>query len=345
MKRTLALIMALIMIFALCACGKEAAPAATPAAAPAAEAAPAVDPVELSFGTIYADTTVTGMTALKFKELIEEKSNGAITVAIYPSSQLGTEQELVESCSMGALDITIPATGICGNFAKSLQIFTLPYVIDGWAQLDKVMNGEIGDDLVAQFEGATDAKVLARNWYRQPRSLYGTKKLDSIADLAGFRVRVPENTTYVEGWKALGASPVSVTLSEVYSALQTGAVDGAETTIDSFVSNGYYSVCKYYYMTNHVHEANWLLMNENKFNSFSPELQQVILDCAFEAGQYHQQLVTEGLQAKYDQITAEGVEIIDIDRAEWIAKMDGVAEKVWEVWGDEELFGRIRALA
>ena len=332
MKKTISLLLVLCAVFTLCAIG------------PTALAADA-KPVDLSFGTIYADTTVTGMTALKFKELIEEKSNGAITVTIYPSSQLGTEQELVESVDMGALDITIPATGICGNFAKSLQIFTLPYVVDDWNHLDRVMNGEIGDSLSAQLEDATNVKVLARNWYRQPRSLYGTKLFTSLADLKGFRVRVPENTTYVEGWKALGASPVSMTLSEVYSGLQTGAVDGAETTIDSFITNGYYSVCKYYYMTNHVYEANWLLMNEAKFDSFSPELQEAILEAAFEAGEYHQQLVHEGLEAKYAQIQDEGVEIVDIDRSEWIAAMDGVADKIWNVWGDENLFAEIRALA
>ncbi len=343
MKKLIALLIAVIMIFTLCACGQSSTTSTSAETqAPAAEPVKAVD---LSFATIYADTTVTGMTALRFKELLEEKSNGAITVTIYPSSQLGTEQEQVESVNMGAIDLTIPATGICGNFAKSLQIFTLPYVIDDWDHLDKVINGPIGDELASQFEDATNIRVLARNWYRQPRSLYGTKQLDSLADLKGFRVRVPENTTYVEGWKALGASPVSLTLSEVYSGLQTGAVDGAETTIDSFINNGYYSVCKYYYMTNHVYEANWLLMNEDKFNSFSPELQEVILEAAFEAGQYHQQLVHEGLEDKYKQIQDEGVQIIDIDRDEWIAAMDGVAEKIWNVWGDEDLFAEIRALS
>ena len=98
-------------------------------------------------------------------------------------------------------------------------------------------------------------------------------------------------------------------------------------------------------MTNHVYEANWLLMNEDKFNSFSPELQEVILEAAFEAGQYHQQLVHEGLEDKYKQIQDEGVQIIDIDRDEWIAAMDGVAEKIWNVWGDEDLFAEIRALS
>jgi tripartite ATP-independent transporter DctP family solute receptor len=301
--------------------------------------------LKLRFGSIYADETPMGRAVATFAKLVAERTNGEIVINHFPAEQLGTEQEMVESTGMGAIDLTAPGSALCGLFQPQYLIFPLCYVIDDWEHLDRVMTSELGKEMADKFLKVTGARVLASNWYREPRYLYGSKPVRKLDDLKGFRVRVPENPSWVKSWQKLGASPTPMALGEVYTGIQTGALDGAETTISYYTSNGINNVAPYFMLTTHVFEANLVLINERLFQSFSPEYQKILTDAAFEAGVAHQQYVKEAIDAGIKKILDEGGEVIEVDRDNWIKRMEGVGYELSDVWKDATLYDRIRAFS
>lgn len=303
------------------------------------------EPRTLRFGTIYADNTPTGKAALTFAELVKQKTNGELIIHHYPAEQMGTEQEMVESVGMGALDFTAPGSALCGLFQKQFLIFPLAYVIDDLEHLDKVMNSELGAEMNKKFTEATGARVLASNWYREPRYLYGSREVKNLDDLKGFRVRVPENPTWVRAWQRLGAAPTPMALGEVYTGIQTGALDGAETTLSFYTSNGIYNVAPFFMMSTHVFEANLCIMNEALYQSLTPEQQKAVTEAAVEAGVAHQKYVEESIREGLEFIKANGGTIVEIDRDNWIARMEGLGNELGSIWGDDQLYSKIRAFS
>lgn len=353
-KKIIALVLTVLMCFSMVACSEGTSnPGTTPPPASNGDSKEGTATTEgsskpqktLKLGGIFALDTAGGMAAEYFCDIVEEYTNGEIVVNHYPSEQLGTEQEMVESVNMGALDFTFPSASICGLFSQKLLIFPLPYVVDDWDHLEAIMSGDIGKDFVEGIENATDMKVVASNWFREPRFLYANKPVYTPDDLDGVRIRVPENVTYVKGWARLGASPTPMALSEVYTAIQTGALDAAETTMASYMKNGTYSVAPYLMMTEHVYESNILLTNEKMFNSLTEFQQEAIMRAGHDAGIKHQEIVKSIMEEEIEFFKSEGVTIVDINRDEWTSRMDGLADEIWEVWGDKDLYHKIRALA
>ncbi len=351
MKRFLALILAMVIVLSLAACAGNSGnqPAASGSGSETQSAAgsntASAPQKTMKLGGIFAADTAGGIAALEFCDLVEKYTNGEIHVDYYPSEQLGTEQEMVESVNMGALDFTFPSASVCGLFSKELLIFPLPFVVDDWDHLDRIMKGDIGDELLSGIESSTDLKVVAANWYREPRYLYANKPVKTLDDLKGVRIRVPENVTYVKGWGRLGASPTPMALSEVYTAIQTGALDAAETTIGTYMTQGTYAVAPYLMMTEHVYESNLLLTNKNLFDGLTESQQEAIMKAGEEAGVKHQEAVKSILEDELKFLQDNGVTVVDVDREDWVARMDGLADEIWDVWGNETLYGRMRALA
>jgi tripartite ATP-independent transporter DctP family solute receptor len=287
-----------------------------------------------------------GIAVAKFTEIVKDKTNGQIEVVHFPSSQLGTEQEMVESVNMGALDMTAPSTGIAGLFQKDFLIFPLAFVINDWDMLDRVLEGPLGQDMTDKFLNATGSRILATNWYREPRYLYGNKAIKTLDDLKGFRVRTPENPVYLKSWQRLGASTMPIALGEVYSAIQSGAIDGAETTISYYVTNGINKIAPYIELTMHAYEANLVMINDKLFQSLSPENQKIVQEAAVEAGLTHQKAVEDGINTLLKQIKDEGGTVIELDREKWIKQVEGLGLELESqgIW-PQGLYDKVRSYA
>lgn len=301
-------------------------------------------PVVIRFGSIYAAGTPTGKAALHLEKLIEEKTNGEIDFQIFPSEQLGTEEEMVQSVSIGALEMTIPGTGIAGRFQREYLIFPLVFTFDDWDHLARVVDGPIGKDIAAKFHKTTGARVLASNWFREPRFLYGTRPIRKLEDLSGFRMRVPENPIWIQGWKRLGATPIPIALKEIYTSIQQGAIHGCETTISYCYSVGIHRIAKNVMLSRHALETNLCIINDKFFKKLSPKHQKALEEAAFEAGQYHQELVKGGIDGVLKKMEAEGSTLVEIDRDRWIKKVEGLGKELEKLYGPN-LYERIRALS
>jgi tripartite ATP-independent transporter DctP family solute receptor len=298
----------------------------------------------IRFGTLYAPSTPTGIATAYFKELVEDKTNNSIEVQVFYSQQMGTEEEMVEAVSIGALEMTNPGTGLSGRFSKEYQIFPVVFTFDDWDHLKKVVEGPIGKEMADKFQERTGIKVLASNWFREPRFLCANRPINSVSDLKGLRIRVPENPVWIASWKKLGAQPTPIAAAEIYTSIQQGIIDGAETTISYNYNKGFYRLAPYIMTTEHVYETNLCLINNAFYESLSAKEQQAVSEAALEAGERHKELVRASIGTVKQKMADEGATIVEINRKEWIDKAEGLGYELEYIYG-EGLYEKIRALA
>jgi tripartite ATP-independent transporter DctP family solute receptor len=186
------------------------------------------------------------------------------------------------------------------------------------------MTGPIGQEMADKLEKQHGLKVLDQNWLRLPRHLLSRKPVKSVADVKGLKIRIPELTSYIEPWKALGASPTPIAFSEVYLALQQGVVEAMECPVDLIYTQKLHEPAKYLILTAHQAEPGNLVMNAKLYNSLSSKEQKIIMKAAKEAGEYNNKLTQDNEQSVINKMKAEGVTFIEVNRAEFVEKAKDV---------------------
>ncbi|WP_422447464.1 TRAP transporter substrate-binding protein [Thermoanaerobacterium sp. DL9XJH110] len=256
---------------------------------------------------------------LKFAEEVNKKSNGRIEIKIYPNSQLGSEREMIEGVQAGTMDMTMSGETL-QNWAPKVGVMSALYAIRDYDQLDKVAGGEIGKEIEKEILEKTHLRPIA--WFaRGPRYLTSNRPIKTPDDLKGLRVRVPNVPLFVKSWEALGAKPVPMALSEVFTALQQGTVEAQENPLALIKSNGFYEVQKYVNKTEHVIGWIYILIGEKQFEALPNDLQKVILDAAKDMQQYERQLFMENEKNLAKELQDKGMEFIDVDKEAFKAKV------------------------
>jgi tripartite ATP-independent transporter DctP family solute receptor len=184
---------------------------------------------------------------------IDAATNGRIKFQMFPGAVLGQEKEAVEQVQLGAIQLARISLGVIGPIVPEVNVFNMPFVFRDEAHMRKVIDGAVGDELLAKVSNSP-AKLVALGWMDGgSRSLYTKKKVTTPADLKGIKVRMMGNPLFVDTMNAMGGNGISMAYGEVFSALQTGVIDGAENNAPSlFTSNHYTTGTKYYAQTNHL---------------------------------------------------------------------------------------------
>jgi len=266
--------------------------------------------------------TVLGI--LKMGELLDEWTDGRITIEMYASKQLGEEKETIEQAQIGAIDIVRVSVGPVGEIVPELNVLSLPYLFRSEEHCYKVMDGEIGDELLAKVE---EHGFIGLGWYGSgQRSFYNTKKpIRSLADLDGLKFRVMQNEVFVNMVNALGASANPMAYGEVYTALSTGVIDGAENNYPSFYTSSHYEVAKYYTQDEHLRVPEIVLFSKKTWDKLSKEDQELIMKAAAESVPYQREQWTKMAEESFNQLKAAGVDIItEIDKQPFIDAMGPV---------------------
>jgi tripartite ATP-independent transporter DctP family solute receptor len=212
---------------------------------------------------------------IEFKRVVEEMSNGRIVVEIYGGGQLGDEKETIEQVQFGALDMTRISISPLTEFYKPLSVLILPYIYRDTEHMFSVLDGEIGDELA---EGLTEEGFVPLAWYDAgSRSFYNSiKEVHTIDDLAGMKIRVQESEMMMGMVEAVGASATPMAFTEVYSALQTGVIDGAENNFPSYKDTSHYEVAKYYTLDEHTKAPELIVMSTITYDKLSDEDKEII---------------------------------------------------------------------
>jgi tripartite ATP-independent transporter DctP family solute receptor len=276
---------------------------------------------------------------------LEAATNGRISVQMFPSMQLGGEKEAIEQAQIGAIALARVSVGALGPVIDDLNVLNLPFLFRNTAHMQKVIDGPIGQELLDKVTNNPRAGLVAICWMDAgARSVYDTKRpIKSIADLKGLKVRVMGNPMFVDMMNALGGNGVAMGYDQVFSALQTGVVDGAENNPPSFVFDNHYQVAKYYTLTEHLIVPEILVMSRKTWDQLSKEDQALIMKFGREA-----QLEERALWAKYEndameKAKAAGIQITQIDDK---APFQDAVKPVWNKYGPKyaEIIKRIEAV-
>ncbi|RWK60921.1 DctP family TRAP transporter solute-binding subunit [Mesorhizobium sp.] len=238
----------------------------------------------LTLSTPDPDGAEITVAANKFAELVAAKTNGEVTIKVFPNGTLygGDPSGAVKQLAGGSLDILVLATSLYANFNPKFSAISIPYLFDDEKQLRAYLAGEHGQELIADLN-AIGIKGLSL-WTRPFRQMTNSKlPIEKPADLAGLKFRVPNNPLWVEFFKKMGAAPTPMAFAEVYNALQLKVVDGQENPISVPLAAKFYEVQSFVSITNHMADG-WVLgINPAKFDALSEAEKAAVTEAAEEA--------------------------------------------------------------
>jgi TRAP-type transport system periplasmic protein len=247
----------------------------------------------------------------KFKELVEAKSDGKITIRLYPGGVLGGDLQTLSALQGGTVEMTVLNAGLVAGVAPDFALADLPFLYDTPEQADAVMDGPFGNALLEQLPPHNLAGL--GYWELGFRQL--TNNVRSVAkvdDIAGLKIRVVQQPVMIDLFNTLGANAVPMPFPEVYPALETGAIDGQENPFPNILATKLYEVQKYLTVTNHVYNPQVVLVSGKLWTSLNDEERQLIQAAADEARDFQRQLSRSSSADAKAQIAAEGVEITEL---------------------------------
>lgn len=286
--------------------------------------------------------TVEGVKAMG--AMLEEKTDGRICIEMFHSAQLGEEKDTIEQTQFGVIDLNRVSFGPFNNIIPETQIPSLPYIFRSVEHMHRVMDGDIGADILNAF---SDHDLIALTTYDAgSRSFYNSQRpIESIDDLEGMKFRVMQSDLFVDMVGALGANATPMPYGEVYSAIQTGVIDGAENNWPSYESSGHFEVAGYYTLDQHLMVPEVLVMSKMSWDKLSAEDQALVREAAIASRDVQRQLWAEREAASEEKVRAAGNQIItDIDKTPFIEAMAPVYEKYVTDDTLKDLVARIQAL-
>ncbi len=253
----------------------------------------------------------------EWKRLIEEESKGTMKVDLYPSSQLGTKNDIMDQMIAGDTVVTLAdGSFFAERGAPDFDIIAAPYIFDNWDQCWKLLKSpwwKEQTDLLAK----NGLKVLAANWIYGDRNTLTVKPVRTVADLKGMKIRVPNNPMFIATFEALGATPTPMPLGDVYTALQQRVIDGLENPLPVLYNGKFQEVAKFLTLDKHISFTTVWVCGTTFFDSLTPEQQKIFLDSAEKAGLYNNVVVEKATVEVLGKFKAEGVEIIQPDIKEF----------------------------
>ena len=278
-KRIFAIVLILALVAAcLCGCGNSGSSAPETQNTTATDAEATAKTINLKFGHAASESHFLHVGATVFKEKLEELSNGTMTVDIYPNGTLGTLREMVEGVQNGDIDMCVAISTVVESFCPEVAGFDLPFLVDDLDHADRIMNSELTEYLDEKLE---ENGLINLGWWEVGfRSMIFKQEASSIDDLAGLQIRIMSSETFEKMMKALGLNPVVIDNSELYTALQQGAVDGAENGYSEFVDYSMYEVTNYLYQTRHVYSPMCCMISPAVWESLTEEQQAWVQQAA-----------------------------------------------------------------
>ncbi|QJE10490.1 TRAP transporter substrate-binding protein [Avibacterium paragallinarum] len=301
--------------------------------------------ITLRFGYEAPRSDTQHIAAKKFNELLKEKTNGELKLSLFPDSTLGNAQTMISAVRGGTIDLEMSGSPNFTGLEPKLNVIDIPFIFKDRQHVYKVLDGEIGQGLLKDLE-AKGLKGLAF-WDVGFRAFSNSKRpVTQPEDIKGLKVRTNQNPMYIQAFTLLGANPVPMPLSELYTALETRAVDAQEHPIGIFWSAKLYEVQKYLSQTNHGYTPLIVVMNKAKFDSLAPELQQAIVEAAKEAGQYQRDFNEKNEQDIIANLRKSGVEVIEkVDTTPFKAIIEADVRKSFIEKHGDTLVKEIDALA
>lgn len=264
-------------------------------------------------------------------EKLKQQTNGELEIKVFPSGVLGDEKQMIEQAQMGAIDMIRVSMAPVAAILPDVEVFTLPYVFRDEDHMHKVIDGDIGRQIGDKLTDNPKSRLVFLGWMDSgTRNLITKSPVVKPDDLHGMKIRVQGSPVALATLKDMGANSVAMGVSEVYSGMQTGVIDGAENNPPTFIAHNYMPVAKNYTLSGHFITPEMLLYSKVKWDKLNPEDQQKILKLAREAQMEQRELWNAYNAQALEKMKAGGVQFHEIDRA-WFVK---ATEPVRKQYGD-----------
>lgn len=294
-------------------------------------------PVTLKLGHIAEPENPYGQGADHFANLVEERTNGEVEIKVYPSSQLGNQRDLVEGLTFGTVDMTLTGTAVLGNFVPEVAVFDLPFIFRDVQHAYKALD-TVGMDLCKK--GEARGMITLAIWENGVRHMTNNvRPIKTPEDMKGLKFRVMEQPVYIEMMKALGASPTPMAMSELYTALQKGVIDGQENPLAHIATKHFYEVQKYLSLTGHTYASEPVLISTIAWKKLSPEQQRIVRKAAEDTRDWQRQLCRdlEGKFLKTIQDSGKCRVNEDVDKEAFAKATRGVWDIYTKRFGDDNI--------
>ncbi|PKM66535.1 MAG: C4-dicarboxylate ABC transporter substrate-binding protein [Firmicutes bacterium HGW-Firmicutes-2] len=315
MKKLFAIMMAVLLLVGMTACGQkvtETTDATQPEQTTETVTETPVDVVKVQIGFENSISEPVGQGLVKWQELVAERGDGSLVIELFPDSQLGTKSELIDSMLLGEPVVTLADGAFYADYGvKDMGILFGPFLFETWEQAWTLTESDWYAEQSALLE-VKGLKLLSSNWKYGERHTMTNKLVESPEDLRGLKIRVPSNQIQTEGFNALGATATGMALDEVYQALQTKTIDGAENPLATLYGRKLHEVSPYLLLDGHVKNFTTWVSGTMFFDSLTPEQQELLISTGKEAGIYNNGLVDESTDEYLQMMIDEGVTVTEM---------------------------------
>jgi TRAP-type transport system periplasmic protein len=262
--------------------------------------------VVLKLGHAVAPEHPYHLGAVRYSELVAQRTKNKVKIDVYPSTQLGNERDMVEGLQLGTIDLVVTSTGPLGGFVPRIFVVDLPFLFRDREHAYKVLDGSIGRELLDAFSAkGISGLAFWENGFRQMTN--SVRPIEKPEDLKGIKIRTMENKVHLSAFRAFGASPTPMAWSEVYTALQQKTIDAQENPIAIIYFQKIYEVQKYLTLTGHFYSPAPLLMSLKAFNNLPKNIQKIMLDTAMDCATYERNLLRDNEAKQLAEIKAKGM--------------------------------------
>lgn len=294
----------------------------------------------IRFGHGAAESNERHLAVMKFKELVEEKSDGKMKVQVYPNEQLGSEAEMIESVTFN--DLQMVAASAFSQYEQRISVFELPYLFDSYEQAWSILDSEIGQRVAEPLlEDGLRVVAYFENGFRHVTS---NKPIEEPEDLGGLKIRTPEFPLSISTFKAFGSNPTPMAFGELYMALQQGTVDAQENPIANTYASKFNEIQDYLNLTGHQYMPLPVAISEEFWQTLTPEEQEIIKSSASEAAKFHRDILRENEEKMLSELEGAGMTVIQPDRDKFREKAEAVYEAYKNRFGEDFVNNLLKAV-
>ena len=292
-----------------------------------------VQPVHLTFGHGQAEGHPYHIAALEFKKQVEEKTNHRVIVDIQPNGNLGDEREMTEGLQLGTIDITVAVAATLSGFDPDMDVFNFSYLFDSREEAFKVLDGATGQEI---FKGLEKQGIETYGTFDLGfRSMTNpSRPIVHPADAKGIRMRTLESSVCVDSLGELGIDAVSMSFGELFTALQTKAVDGQENPLFTIYNSRFYEVQKYLSLTEHFYPVCPVMVSDLMWKKLNDEDAAIVKEELYEMVKYERKVAGEQLDETLQKLKDAGMEVNTVDKSEFRKAISPVYEKYSAQYGD-----------
>ena len=256
--------------------------------------------------------------SVKFAEEVKALTNGKVEVKVFPNDSLGKEMDLINGLQLGTADMVITGESL-QNWAPKAALLALPYGFKTMAEMDKAVNGPLGDEIKKEI--VEKAKIIPLAYFaRGPRNLTSNKPIKTVDDVKGLKMRVPNVPVFMQFWRGVNAQPTPMAFGEVFTSLQTGVIEAQENPLALIKSASFFEVQKYVNRTEHVRSWIYLTIGERAFNKLNAEQKAAVQEAAKRAQAYERQLMLADEQKLEAELKAKGMTFVETDQSGFAKK-------------------------